>query len=173
MKIEPPNLGCYEVGRLCAFLSAIALATADALKIRVNSWSSCKRGFSVVARADVRGPKAELNMGRSSNSALPLFEKPIDIRSLRIEDACRAHFLEDAAEGLLGGAGAGLGFAHDLFEFGGDEVLPGEDAVFRSRSNALDGGGDAFVPSHLFSLKSKVQSPKSKVSPQGRTNIRL
>jgi hypothetical protein len=118
------------------------------LRIRVNSWNSCKRRFEsphVVSYGDL------------------LLQQPVDVGGLRIKDAHSPHFLEDAAQCLFWSSGAGLGFAHDLFEFGGDEVSAGEDAVFRSRGDALDGGGDAFVPGHFLSLKSKVQSLKSKL----------
>jgi hypothetical protein len=85
-------------------------------------------------------------------SDLSSLQQSINIRCLRIENANGAHLLQDAVQGLLGGAGAGLGFGLDLLEFGGDEVLSREDAAFAPRSNALDGGGDAFVPSHSRDL---------------------
>jgi hypothetical protein len=89
------------------------------------------------------------------------FEQTVDVGGFGVEGADGAHFLEDATQGLLGGAGAGLGFANDLLEFGGDEVLSREDAVFRARGDALDGGGDAFVPGHVALFKQSLNSATS------------
>lgn len=90
-----------------------------------------------------------------------LFQKPVNIGSFGVQDTYRSHLLQDAVEGLFGGAAAGLGFAEDLFEFGGDEVLAREDTAFVPRGDALDGGGDAFVPSHVAQFKQSLNCATS------------
>jgi hypothetical protein len=75
-------------------------------------------------------------------------QQSVDVRCLGIQNTDGPHFLEHAVQGLLRGAGARVGFGDDLLQFGGDEVLSREHAAFAARGDALDGGGDAFVPSH-------------------------
>ena len=71
---------------------------------------------------------AQKNARRGCHNGHSSLEQPINVRgSSEIEGADGAHLLEDANQGLLEGAGAGLGFRDDLPEFGFNEVLPRED----------------------------------------------
>ena len=84
-------------------------------------------------------------------------EESVYIRRFRVEGADRPLLLQDAVQCLFRRSGAGLGFRDNPFELGFNEVLSREDAGLVARGNALDGGGDAFVPGHARQiLKSKI-----------------
>jgi hypothetical protein len=76
-------------------------------------------------------------------------EEPINIRRLGVENAYGPHLLQNTVQCLFRRAGAGLGFAEDLFEFGGDDFLAGEDTAFVARGDAVDGGHYTLMPTHV------------------------
>ena len=108
--------------------------------------------------------RSSINYGiKFYNDAAPtaLLEEAVNVRCLGFQNAFHAQFLEDAIEGLLGGAAAGLGLAADAGEFGFNELLSREDAGVVPRGDAFDGGGDAFVPGHVARFKQSLNRATS------------